>query len=112
MALDPTNLDDAALIAALRRRMLDELERRDDIKPIVNNIYGHGVGGLMGEAYQGDPENRDDYDYFVDIMRKDLEDKDPETGKPLGWEKKVHRYRSPKKKVTQGPIVEEPSLQD
>jgi hypothetical protein len=44
-------------------------------------------GGSIAE--QMTPE---DWDYYVDIQREDLPEINPETGKPLGWKKKVHRY--------------------
>lgn len=108
-----TPLDDAELIRALRRRMLSELQGGSDVTPVVNNVYGGGVSGAMGQAMQGDPENRDDYDYFVDIARRDLPELNPDTGKPVGWEKNVHRYRSKKKAQSQTPAYSvEPSLRD
>lgn len=102
-------VDDAALIAAVRRRLLQEIEHRREAAGVVNNVYGGSGGGVSGMMAPGDSASPDDQDYFVDIMREDL-DKDPETGKPRGWSKKVHRYA--KKKARVGPTVSEPSLRD
>ena len=66
------NVDDNALLAAVRQRILDEIGRKQEQQGIVNNIYGGGGGHMpmRGVADQlGDaPEGEDPYDYFVDIM--------------------------------------------
>jgi hypothetical protein len=38
-------------------------------------------------------EGEDPFSYFVKVTRKDLPDINPATGKPMGWEKTVHRYK-------------------
>lgn len=100
-------ISDDYLIQAARRRLLRMLEKEGgDAASIVNNVYGGGGsgggaagggggGGLGGmlEAMGGGGE--DPFDYFVDIKREDLPDINPATGKPLGWKKTVHRFRSP-----------------
>lgn len=96
-------LDDQLLVQAMRKRILDEINKREQQAAIVNNVYGGGgqPSQMHGVADQmtGMSEGEDPYDYFVDITRKDLPDINPATGKPLGWEKSVHRHR--KKKVTE-----------
>ncbi len=93
-------IDDQMLIQAVRERLMDELKKKSDAQSIVNNVYGspmaggQGVmGALGGEGGQGSPDPREDGDYFVDIMRENLDPNDPSKG----WKKNVHRY---KKKVT------------
>lgn len=98
------NIDDNVLLAAVRQRILDDIGRKQESQGIVNNIYGGGSPGghipMRGVSDQlGDaPEGEDPYDYFVDITRRDLDEVNPNTGKPAGWKKSVHRHR--KKKVT------------
>jgi hypothetical protein len=95
---------DPALLRAIRKRLLDEIGHRggSDAAAVVNNIYGghipSGAPAGVSDRMSGQPSGEDprDYDYMVDIIRKDLADKDPDTGKPVGWEKSVHRYRNPK----------------
>ncbi len=93
-------LDDKALVKAARRRLLAEIGgSKKDAASIINNVYGNG-GGVMdhlgGGAMHGSSSIADDpMEYFVNVTRRDLE-KDPATGKPVGWEKQVHRYRRPK----------------
>lgn len=104
-------LSDAALIKAARKRLLAELEpaaRKAESAAnrasVVNNIYGSGGGGGGGglmDRMGGSPatpsaEGDDPYSYFVDVMRKDLPDINPATGKPAGWSKSVHRYKTRK----------------
>ena len=95
-------LNDEMLVAAMRQRLLDEIQKRQEHQAIINNVYGggsHEKPASMGVADQlgsaGDGE--DPYDYFVDITRKDLPEINPQTGKPMGWEKSVHRHRQKKK---------------
>jgi hypothetical protein len=111
------DISDIDLIRAIRKRMLDEIGSRGDAERIVNNIYGGSLpsgGGVMdqlGGAASSSPE--EDRDYFVDIMRQNFEPGDeaefldPQTGQPVkrpmergGWQKRVHRFSAPKKKVT------------
>ena len=100
-------LDDQILLNAVRQRVLDDLNRREQQQQIVNNVYGGGGEGkghvpMRGVAEQlGDMGEEDPYDYFVDITRRDLDEMNPHTGKPSGWTKNVHRFR--KKKVTGSP---------
>jgi hypothetical protein len=112
---DGQNPSDMDLVAAIRRRMLNEIQEQKDAERIVNNIYGGSIpgGGVMdrlGSAASPSPE--EDRDYFVDILRQNYEPGDeaevidPETGMPVkqqlqagGWKKRVHRFSSPKKKV-------------
>jgi hypothetical protein len=101
-------LSDAALIRAARKRLLSELEpamkkaeSSANHASVVNNVYGggHGAGdgGLMDRMGGGGStpagEGEDPFSYFVDVTRKDLPDINPATGKPMGWEKSVHRYK-------------------
>lgn len=105
-------INDAMLVQAMRRRLMDEISERGGRASSVvnNNVYGGGLrDGGMGAGPMDDGGS--DRDYFVDILKEDLET-DPETGKSKGWRKKVHRFSTPKKKVMMGPMVEEPSLRD
>ena len=102
---------DQQLLAAMRQRILNEIEKRQEQQAIINNVYGgggdyqsrsSGVADQLGTASDGE----DPYDYFVDITREDLPDINPATGKPAGWKKSVQRYRKkkgesepPKKKI-------------
>lgn len=52
--------------------------------------------GALGAA-SPTPSGEDPYSYFVDIQRRDL--KDPETGKSIGWDKSVHRYKTKKEEA-------------
>lgn len=90
-------IGDDALLAAIRKRLLDEISggRRSDAERIVNNVYGSmPSGGITERLYQGDIASggdEDPYQYMVDIDREDTID--PETGKKTGWKKRVRRYR-------------------
>lgn len=73
---------------------------------VINNVYGGhataggGGGGVMdrlGPSMGGGEGGEDPFDYLVDITREDLP-LNPETGKPGGWKKHVHRHREEKKK--------------
>lgn len=93
-------IDDQMLIEAVRQRILDEISKKGgDASAIVNNVYGspmaggQGIMGALGGEGAGDsPDPRGDEDYFVDILRENLDPENP----GAGWKKKVHRY---KKKV-------------
>lgn len=104
MDIENEDISDQELIRAVRKRLLADIENRKEAERIVNNIYGGpvGSGGVMDRlAHQpemgGEGGGGDDFDYFVDIVRRDLPELHPETGKPIGWEKKVHRFRNKKK---------------
>lgn len=89
---------------AIRDRILNEVRKPRDVERIVNNVYGGALtgsdknqglgGGVTGEMA---PEDRD---YFVDILREDLDPTEinEKTKKPYGkgWRKEVHRYTKPK----------------
>lgn len=112
-------LTDADLVKAIRQRMLDDIRKKADAERIVNNIYGGPVAGggvmdQMGGGASGGSPSPEDRDYFVDIMRQDYDPGDeamvidPTTGEKIpqklargGWSKRVHRFTSPKKKVTE-----------
>lgn len=93
-------IDDQMLIEAVRQRLLEEFKKKGgDAHAIVNNVYGSpmaggsGIMGALGGEGAGDsPDPRGDEDYFVDIIRKNIDANDPSQG----WSKNVHRY---KKKV-------------
>lgn len=86
-------LSERDLVYALRRRMLRDLNRKQ-MEQAQSEAPQHQSGGLA-EAMLGED---DPYDYKVKITKKDLADLHPGTGKPLGWEKEVHRYREKKKR--------------
>lgn len=102
--MDP-EITDAMLIAAARKRLLDEIGQGRGGGAITNNVYGGGIpsgdgGGMLGGSGPSAiaPEDRD---YFVDILREELQPGDLVDGEPMtrpGWRKKVHRW-SGKKKV-------------
>lgn len=111
------DLSDQSLIKAVRRRLLEELQRKEQEK-IVNNIYGGQVvpekSGIMENmaGQDGGDITPEDRDYFVDILRQNYDPGDeaqvidPTTGQPVtqkldrgGWQKRVHRFT--KKKVNQ-----------
>lgn len=93
------HVNDAVLIQAVRKRLLDELRAKHAGGGQQNqhvNVYGGGggnpggmVGGMHDEAIA--PEDRD---YFVNIDRRDVHH--PETGEKIGWDKKVHRFTTAK----------------
>lgn len=98
---DDDPVSDNALIRAARKRILAELEAKQAAQQSVINNYGGGGqvgGGLMERMNGAQGEDPGLYDYLVDIERRDLPEKDPDTGKPIGWTKKVHRHREEKKK--------------
>lgn len=82
----------AEITKRIRERLLHAMEA-EKASAIVNNVTqnAHGGGGLM--EHMGSPE---DADYAVDIERRDLPEINPETGRPMGWTKKVTRTRVPK----------------
>lgn len=90
--MDP--LDDSMLIQAARQRVLDQLRAKSEAASIINNVYGGGSdgGGVMGGMHDAAPSGGDDRDYFVDILRENLNPEDPSQG----WKKSVHRYAQPK----------------
>lgn len=71
-----------------------------DATSIVNNLYGNSGGGMNGlvEQMNGGPQGPapDDFDYLVDIERRDLPEVNEATGRPVGWKKTVNRRRIPK----------------
>jgi hypothetical protein len=86
---------------AIRDRILSEVRQPKGFERIVNNVYGGPIageknqglgGGVVGEMGGMSPDDRE---YFVDIMREDLPEINPETGKPKGWRKSVRRYTKP-----------------
>jgi len=88
---------DKTIEQAIRARILAEIERRQEAQ-IVNNVYSGGQSGGSVQERMGAsaPEGEDPFDYFVDIKRRAVND---EEGNPIGWDKFVHRRRSPKEKA-------------
>ena len=79
---------DEELKAAVKARILRELQREQNQAQIVNNLYGSGAlpasaGGLQ-DRFSPD---EDPFEYLVDIERENTD---------KGWKKKVHRYRKRK----------------
>lgn len=99
MQLENDDLSDAALIRAARKRLLSEFDASTKPSPaITNNVYNTpSQGGLMDHLGGGAAGAEDPFDYYVDVSRKDAPI-NPDTGKPGGWEKSVHRHRDQKKK--------------
>lgn len=107
------------LLNALRRRLLEELQAKREERATIQNIIGGGAGAGGGrglyDQFAGSPGvpspvDPGQYDYLVDIIRRQIPEGatevDPVTGEPVsypegGWSKRVHRYRQPKKKVIQ-----------
>lgn len=96
---------DAAIIRAARKRLLEQIAAKAEAASpsFVNNVYGgggapHMGGGVMDKLGSSAPsgDGEDPYSYYVDIMREDLPDVHPVTGKPIGWKKSVHRYKAKK----------------
>lgn len=99
---DPS-LNDQALIAAIRKRLLREIDSSGGgaANSVINNYAPAGGSATSGTGHMGDDSsttsglmeklmgNPGDYDYNVDIERENT---------PTGWTKKVHRYRQEKKK--------------
>lgn len=97
---------DDMLLAAIRQRILDEINRKEQQAQIINQIYGGKggespqgqAGGVMGALGNASGMSPEDYNYYVDISRQDVFDpQDP--SRRIGWDKKVHRYKEPKKKA-------------
>lgn len=89
--------DDNMLLQAIRKRILKDIEEKQTAS-IINNVYGTGtvppqndIKGLMA----GGGDGEDPFDYMVDIERRDLPELNAQ-GKPVGWSKKVRRYREKK----------------
>lgn len=122
---DDQQISDEQIVAAIRRRLLDEVSQRSGGQSITNNVYGGSVGGQPSSGQGGGILDRfgggqggsgvsgpEDKDYFVDILREELQPGDVVDGQEIkrpGWRKKVHRFataKSPddpgKKKVTEG----------
>lgn len=71
--------------------------------PLVNNIYASGMPQTVSEALSagGEPAmSPEDLDYLVEIEKRDVFS--PEADKPVGWNKKVHRYTQQKKQSDRG----------
>lgn len=86
---------DKEIERAIRARILAEIERRAEASQVVNNVYSGGQSGGVQDRFGPADSGEDPFDYFVDINRREAKDKD---GNVVGWDKGVHRYRSPKKK--------------
>lgn len=76
---------DEEVKAAVKARILRELQREEKQAQIVNNLYGSGnlpasSGGLQ-DRFSPD---EDPFEYLVDITRENT---------PKGWKKTVHRHR-------------------
>ncbi len=90
-------VDDNALIQAMRQRLLEEIRaKREAANVINNNVYGGGTPAAGIGAEAGGMSDPDGSDYMVDIIRENIDPADPKKG----WKKQVHRYKQPKKKVT------------
>lgn len=89
-------VDDNVLLQAIRQRMLDEIRAKKEAAAIINNnVYGGGgsmPSGIQAGMHDAAPSGDDDRDYFVDILRENLDPENPSAG----WRKKVHRYAQPK----------------
>lgn len=93
----------AMLRDAIRERLLSEVKKPRDYEKIVNNVYGGDVASSKNQGLGGGvmaDMSPDDRDYFVDIVREDLDPTqiNEKTKKPYGkgWRKEVHRYTKPK----------------
>lgn len=95
-------ISDDMLLQAIRQRILDQIEARQQMAPIINNVYGSGPSGGMqgvadlmnkpGDQPEAEEVGPDPYEYRVDIQRRNVYDPDdPE--KMIGWNKSVNRYR-------------------
>lgn len=103
--MDENSVNDDMLLAAIRRRLLEEIQAggagSSEAAQIINNVYGSApvgsngiVEGMSGGG--GGQPGGDDFEYMVDISRRDQFDPEDPTRK-IGWDKSVHRHR--KKKV-------------
>jgi hypothetical protein len=86
-------IDDQSLIRAARKRILRELAGQHENAGSAGSPKYAG-GGLMEKMNGGQSDNDDLFSYLVDIEKNDK--RDPETGKTIGWTKKVHRHREPR----------------
>ena len=114
----PAGITDDDLLQAIRKRLLEEIMAERQSQNVIQNIIGRGLpsspsspsgqsgaGGVFQEmGYRPTP---DDFEYGVDIERRDVYGPDPnwipepgsEEKAPLiktGWEKFVKRYRTPR----------------
>lgn len=101
-------IDDNVLLQAIRQRMLDEIKAKREAAAIINNnLYGQGGGGPSGiQAGMHDAApsgGGDDRDYFVDILRENIDPENPS----LGWKKTVHRHTEPKGKNPKKKVMPE-----
>jgi hypothetical protein len=100
-------VSDPQLLEALRKRMLRDIESPSHgVNVNVGNVsHGtpYGIHGAMSQNSEHisdaltnvqATEKPDDFEYYVDIDREDKAI-NPETGKPSGWKKSVHWFRSP-----------------
>jgi len=81
---------------AIKKRILEEIGQRSQGQTI-NNFQGGAPLASESRAPNSLQEAMFDpgaFDYMVDIEKTDQIDE--KTGKPIGWNKKVHRYRQPK----------------
>jgi hypothetical protein len=85
-------ITDDVLLDAIRKRYLREIEKENQASSI-NNIINNSPASAPGMAAAMGGVTPDDSDYYVDILREDLPDINPATGKPAGWNKSVHRYK-------------------
>jgi hypothetical protein len=88
----------SVLEQAIKKRILDEISRESRSAQVINNFQGGAP--LASEARKPDSlqEAMFDpgaYDYLVDIEKSDVFE--PGGDKPIGWRKKVRRYREPMK---------------
>lgn len=85
---------------AIRKRILEEISARRDAAQIINNFQNQAPLASESRAPNSLQEAMFDpgaFDYLVDIEKTD--EIDPETGKSVGWKKKVHRYRKPREEM-------------
>lgn len=87
-------LTDEDLIQLVRAQMAGNINRlgygQADLNEELQRSRQKGASSI---AEQMTPE---EWDYYVDITREDLPEINPDTGKPRGWKKKVHRYTTKK----------------
>lgn len=106
------DVNDQILMSALKRQMKRRLDSENGgATPITQNFQmgggGGGGGGGRGMLEGGEaPMDPREMQYFVDIVREELEPGDtyetPEGERKAtrkGWRKMVHRFASPKKKA-------------
>lgn len=85
-------ITDEVLLDAIRKRYLREIEKETQAANI-NNIINNSPASAPGMAAAMGGVTPDDDEYFVDITRTDLPEINPITKKPIGWNKKVRRYK-------------------